>query len=92
MEVINSTRHSGLGEGAARVLTNIGVDVVSVSDSEEERDSCLVLSEKDKKNSHTIKKIRRIFNCGFEERKESGGRVDIEVMVGEDYYKKLTLR
>ena len=44
IEVVNSTLHSGLGERAARILSNIGGDVVAVTDSDETYNYCLILT------------------------------------------------
>jgi hypothetical protein len=91
VEVTNTTLHSKLADKAARILTNIGVDVVAVSETEEKLLSCQVVTDKKFKNSYTVKKIRRIFDCHFREG-EIGGRADITVKIGEDYYKKLNLK
>lgn len=88
IEVLNGTLHPGLAEKGARLLTNIGGEVVAVGNSEEASQKSKVKSPKSKRNSYTISKIKRIFTAEWEEKKEEG-RAEITVILGEDYWQKL---
>ena len=89
IEIDNSTGYPEAGEKIARILTNMGADVVSVLQTSIKQDECLVLATRKLKNSYSVKKIKRVFNCKFEEGMKTGGRADIMVIIGEAYYKKL---
>lgn len=88
IEIFNSTEYPGIAERAARLITNTGGRVIGVGNNDDKRKSCLLLSIKEKKNSYTLKKIKRIFGCIWEEgnRDERG---DIRLILGEDYWDKL---
>ncbi|MFZ5366277.1 MAG: LytR C-terminal domain-containing protein [Patescibacteria group bacterium] len=88
IEVLNGTSYLGLAERGARILTNIGGEVVAVGNSEVGSEKCEVESEKKNKNSYTVLKIIKIFSCSWREKKEEG-RGEITLILGEDYWQKL---
>lgn len=88
IEILNGTSFAGLAEKGARLLTNIGGEVVAVGNSEAGSEKCEVRSFKDKKNSYTVRKIMKVWNCNWQEKKEEG-RAEITLILGEDYWQKL---
>ena len=88
IEILNGTSFAGLAEKGARLLTNIGGEVVTVGNSEAGSEKCEVRSFKDKKNSYTVRKIMKVWNCNWQEKKEEG-RAEITLILGEDYWQKL---
>ncbi|MCH7951445.1 LytR C-terminal domain-containing protein [Patescibacteria group bacterium] len=90
--VLNGTNHRGLGARVARIVRNMGGDVVVVSDySRTEEMTTLWASQDDLlKNSTT----RQLSKALFIERalvgETSQQRADILVVVGEDYWTRLT--
>ncbi len=91
IEVLNGTSYRGLAERGARIVANTGGRVVWVGNSELQIADCRLQIEKNKKRAYTVKKISKIFNCQLEEKKE-GGRAEITLILGEDYWQKLNQR
>lgn len=88
IEVLNATMHPGLGERAARIVNNMGGEVLIVGNSDKQIKKCQASSTKEKKESYTVKKLEKVFNCDWEEKKEEG-RAEITLILGEDYWKLL---
>lgn len=88
VEVLNATTRLGLGEQGARLISNLGGEVISVGNAEMQSGKCEVQSNKDKKDNYTVKRIAKVFNCGWQEKKEEG-RADITLILTEDYWQKL---
>lgn len=88
IEVLNGTTHLGLAEKGARILSNLGGEVVWVGNSEASSEKCVVGSGKNKKGTYTVRKIIKIFGCSWQEKKEEG-KAEITVILGEDYWRKL---
>jgi hypothetical protein len=84
LEVLNGTSHPGLADEAARILGNIGGEVVGVGNTQTPFQQCFVRSEKNKSQTYTVRKIREIFACSWEE-KTDVGRADISLILGESY-------
>ncbi len=86
--IFNSTTHPGLAQKAARLLNNIGADVIIVSNSDLKFDKTKVSGEKSK----TLQKIQQIFgsNGTIDPNKElASSRAQINVFLGEDFFKRL---
>ena len=88
LEIFNSTKIVGLANRAGRVLTNIGVNVVSVNSSEISEEACRIKATDKIKNSITVRRVADIFSCQIEDLTE-GGRAEIEMIIGKSYAKKL---
>lgn len=91
LQVLNGTDHSGLGQSASRILTNMGINIIDVSNLDKKAEKCEVRSGKELKNSYIVKKISGIFDCGWLELTERG-RSDITMIIGEDYWGKLNVK
>lgn len=76
VEVLNAGSLAGLGNQAARVLTKMGLDVVSVANAEIPIKDCEV---KIVKKSKTAKRIAEIFGCKISEK--GPGRADISLIL-----------
>ena len=87
IEVINTTQFPGLAERGARLLNNLGVEVVGVNNQEEKINRCQLIGEKELKNNYSVKFIRQIFDCQWKDFQEEG-RADLILILGEDYRKK----
>ena len=90
-QVLNATFYPGLALKASRILTNIGVEVIDVNNSELRLEKCEVKSGKNRQGSATVKKIIKIFACDWFEEKENG-RAEITLILGEDYWRKLNVK
>jgi len=87
IEVINTTQFPGLAERGARLLNNLGVEVVGVNNQEEKINRCQLIGEEKLKNNYSAKFIRQIFDCQWKDSQEEG-RADLILILGEDYRKK----
>ena len=86
--VYNCTDEDGLGSQAGRFITKLGGRLINIS-NEEERETCLLKSNKFFFESYTMKLIKIIFQCRWEEGTVENGRADIGIYLGQDYWKKL---
>lgn len=84
VEVVNSTPTSGLGQRAARVLTNIGVEVISVGSSTDFLPNCEVWVRKKDQGTQTVKRLTNIFSCKVVV-KEELDRADVSLVLGRDF-------
>lgn len=87
--VFNSTNFSGLAADAARIISNLGGRVVCLENSQFHTPYTLLKTEKKFFKSHTLKILKRIFQANLEEKKDGNERADVEIFLGEDYWKKL---
>lgn len=92
--VLNGTDHPGLASKGARLITNIGGRVIKVGDAEQKTSQCKikVQSSLRKPKNYTARKLQKIFNCQLEEEDLTDYRVDILLLLGEEYWEKLTKR
>lgn len=79
IEVINGTTIAGAANSAARMLTNIGGNVVNTAKSEEEAQQTLIQGET---KSYTAAKIAKLFNGKISEERVKESRVDIRILLG----------
>ena len=86
--VYNCTNENGLGNQAGRFIMKLGGRLVNIN-NEEKRETCLLKSNKVFFNSYTMKLIKIIFPCQWEEGMVENGRADIGIYLGQDYWKKL---
>ena len=84
--VFNTTSYPGLAQKAARLITNIGGDVIIVSTSQQSIKKTVVVGGKSK----TLSRLWQIFGK-FDniEPGETSSRAQINVFLGEDFAKKL---
>lgn len=87
--IYNGTDHPGLGSRVSRIVTNLGADVVIVTNAEKNSKETLVLGEK---TSSTFVKLAQIFatdclknDCQSKDAKISSSRADLSILIGEDY-------
>lgn len=90
--ILNGTNHPRLAENAARLITNMGGRVVSVSNSQNKYSKSYVLGE----SSYTNSRLGQIFTicsqCDINDPETVSSRAQITVILGEDYYQKLNKR
>lgn len=89
IEVVNASGKAGLAKRGARIIGNIGGDVISLKGSETEIDKCQIKSEKKNRGSYTLKRIGDFFHCDYREG-IGESRADMVVVLGNDYFRKLT--
>lgn len=90
--IYNSTKHSGLAQEAARMVTNMGGNVIVVTNSDNQvEDSVVILQQK---MGETPARLTQIFapqclhqKCETQDQKVLNSRAQISIVLGEDYYK-----
>lgn len=65
-EILNGSEIPGLGERTGRYLANLGVNVFSVSNSDEEVGNCKIKFSRNIKNSYSLFRIAKDLGCTFE--------------------------
>lgn len=97
--VFNATDYPGLTREAVRTITNLGGNVIIVGNTEVRTATSLVvfgrLTEDETKQGYTQKRLKQIFaphcletECFISDPKIDNSRAQINVILGEDYYKK----
>lgn len=91
--IYNGTDHPGLGSRVSRIVTNLGADVVIVTNAEKNSRKTKVLGEK---TSSTFVKLAQIFatdclknDCQSKDPKIKSSRADLSILIGEDYSESL---
>lgn len=79
--VYNTTAHPSLATQVSRMLTQIGVHVLSVGNDTPELDSCLISGSTAALSSQTARVIRMLFSC-HASATEAASRMDLEVRLG----------
>jgi hypothetical protein len=90
--IYNGTSHPGLAQKAARVVTNMGGNVIISGNLDSEIAKSFVIS--DGKDSYTEKRLKQIFSpgclsgpkCAILDNSLTNSRAQIKVILGEDYY------
>jgi len=84
VEVINSTPLSGLAERGARLLTNVGFEVVGTSNQEEAISQCLLKGDSQLKELYSTKRIKAIFGCQWQSSQDKV-RADLVLILGKEF-------
>jgi len=87
--VLNTTQITGLGNLASRILVNLGSRLINIGNAEPEREKTTMVARKEIYNSYTFKVLKKIFNAEAIEGEIEGGRADIGIYLGKDYWKML---
>lgn len=90
IEVLNGTDHPGLAEGAARILENLGLELVGVSNAPEKKDECYLFGSSRVKKTYTARRLMKIFDCQYQEGQPE--KADLSLVLGEAYWRKLGQR
>lgn len=85
--VFNSTKQPQLAQTGARIIENLGGNVIITANSEELLEKSKVIGVK----SQTLKRLSQIFNEGMEGESITS-RADINVMLGEDFFESQNIK
>ena len=88
-EVINTTRVTGVGARATRLLVNVGLSVVNIESGNLPIVACQIHAGPKALNSLTVARIATIYSCSVA-KKAAVGRAEITVMLGQNYVDWLT--
>lgn len=89
IEIINTTNRDGLAQQLARVLVNLGANIVKKNSEEGVGNfNCLLRMDNEKlKNSFIVKKIKKLYSCRDEVKNTQGNISDITFILGKDFMK-----
>ena len=87
--IFNATSHPGLAQKAARMIANIGGDVIITSNGQNQLKKSKVVGEQ----SNTLDRLRQIFTYGdiidSKDKDLFSSRAEIDLFLGEDYFDRL---
>jgi len=94
--IFNATNHPGLAQDLARVITNMGGNVISLSNTSSNIDTSLVLASPDfDPINMTYQRLAALFaptclksTCESSDPRVLSSRAQINIVLGEDYYLK----
>jgi len=94
LAIFNATPHPGLAQQAQRIMTNLGMNVIILANTEKVLEKSLVLSKEDKlRETVTFKKSAQFFapscikkTCISNDSKIDSSRAQITIVLGEDFY------
>lgn len=92
ISVLNGTGRPGLAKRGARLISNLGGQVVEIGDWQPAVSNCQLRGAKPQVKSYTAQKLKSIFNCQWSTEDLAGHRADLVVILGEDYWQKLNAR
>jgi len=92
--VLNGTDHQGLATRASRLVENIGGRVVGIGEVESSKlkvksSKCEVRSGKKYKNTYTVQKLLKVFDCQWTGEDLENQRAEVVLILGERYWQKL---
>lgn len=90
VEILNAAGEPGLAEDASKILLNVGLEVVGIGNSPEEKDECLVEGTSQSKRSYTAGRLVKIFDCQFVSKKPE--KADLTLVLGKDYWRRINQR
>ncbi len=92
--VINATTHPGLAQEVSRILTNMGGTVVITTSTDHLQDKSYVISSEEDKNNETMNRLTQIYaprclseKCVFNSPEIISSRAQVNIVLGEDFYK-----
>ncbi len=88
VEILNGTEKAGLANRLARLITNLGGDVVSVTNSQEKISRCQIKGKSQALEGYTGQLLVKIYNC-VKTPDQTEARADLQVTIGKDYWQKL---
>jgi len=91
IEVLNGTEKQGLAGRVARLITNLGGEVVTIGNSSQKINQCRIEGESRILQSFTAKRLGQIFDCQMAKPAEDS-RADLRVIIGQNYWQRLYQR
>lgn len=85
VSVYNTTGVPTLGQRAARILSQLGVSVVTVGNDESALSNCVLSGTGASLRSQTALFIRSYFQCQIKQNDEAQGTSDLSLQLGTDY-------
>lgn len=86
--ILNGTERAGLANRLARLITNLGGDVVSVINGQEKISRCQIKGNGQALESYTGQLLAKIYDCE-KITDQTEARADLQITIGENYWQKL---
>lgn len=87
--IVNTTSHPGLANQAARLVSHLGVHVISTSSNDQNLQGCLLETSKEHQSSATVKQLSQIFNCRLDLNLNlDSPRFHLQLLLGQDYWQE----
>lgn len=87
--VLNGTSHPGLAKDMARVVKNLGAELIGVKDYELKVDQSQIFCQSKKLTlSHTALRIAKNFGMEISDKKLDDQKVDLVIVLGEDFWRR----
>lgn len=87
--VLNGTDHSGLANDMARVIKNLGAELIGVKDhSLEINRSQIFCQSRTQATSYTAQRLAKSFDMELKNEKLNEQEVDLVIVLGEDFWQK----
>lgn len=88
VEILNGTSHQGLAQKAADLWENLGGRVIRVADYNDQLAKSLLIIKGQANKSYSYKIIENFFKPDIRELPGEENRIDMTLILGEDYWKK----
>lgn len=82
--LFNTTTMQGLGQKAAKLLSTMGMFIVSVTNDSTERSTCLIRTKKEFEEFKTVKVVKDVYRCSLQITQDPL-RSDVDVYIGYDF-------
>lgn len=89
IEVLNGTDKPRLADRVSRLISNLGGEVISLGNSPQKVGNCQIRGEEGALKSFTAMRLGQIFDCQIISQKLQDSRADLQIIIGEDYWRKL---
>ena len=91
VEILNTTEHLGLANRVARLVMNMGGEIISIGNADNKiRNSKFEIRNEEIKKSYTVRKLEKVLGIKAEIGEMNKSRADLLILIGEDYWEKVT--
>jgi hypothetical protein len=85
-EVVNTTNHANLANHAARLISHLGIPVLSTSNSPNPIQTCVLNTSSEFQSSATVNQLLDTFHCQLQISNDSSAPSDLQLLLGEDFW------
>jgi len=90
VEILNATEHLGLANRVARLVMNMGGEIISIGNADNKiRNSKFEIRNEEIKKSYTVRKLEKVLGIKAEIGEMDKSRADLLILIGEDYWEKI---
>jgi hypothetical protein len=85
-EVINSTSHPGMANQAARIVSHLGIHVISITSDDQQLYNCLIITSPIHQKSDSVRQLIDIFKCSLKLDLPPQSPSQIRLHLGESFW------